>query len=317
MDTLCLSHEEDVDGICSAALIKIVKGCKVMLADYGDLLQALKEVTNVKEFYLCDLGISKGTFDPFVENLERISKFAKVYYIDHHPQTKKQRKRLEEIGIEVHHSLKECTSVLVYDYFKESLPREAAFLACYGAITDHMDDSSLAKKIISNYDRQFLLLEASLLSFAISKNNRKEFLLEVVNQLSKLKLPHRIESINKLAFEQLDNIEQIIERIKREGRKIGRFGYLLTDEFPLGLMANMAKGVLGVDVGIALKYKREERAYDVSLRASYSYKKHLGKIVDKLAKSLGGSGGGHAKASGCRINENKLGEFLERLKVSL
>jgi len=307
---VCVSHEGDVDGLCSAALIKSLKDAKVILVDYGDFLKTLEALSGVKELYLCDLGLNKANFKEFTNQVIRLS--SKIFYFDHHPQTLKQRRELEKLGVKVYHSNKECSSMLVYSCFKDILPKEAELLALYGAITDYMDNSPLSKVLMGKYDRIFLLLEASLLAFAIGRRNSKDFLLNLVDSLSKFQLPHKIDEVNKLALEYLDLMDKNMEILRKEGISMEKFAYIIVKEGSSGLLANMIKGIFNVEVGLALK--DEDPYYDISLRASNQYKKHLGRIVERIAKGLGGTGGGHPRAAGCRIKKDKLEEFLNKLK---
>ncbi len=52
---------------------------------------------------------------------------------------------------------------------------------------------------------------------------------------------------------------------------------------------------------------------EVSLRSTEESKHDLGKIVSKIALKLNTSGGGHRRASGARIRESQLAEFLQML----
>ena len=58
---VCMSHEEDADGISSAALIKQAFGGETILADYPgmmDAMEPLRDDKKLKEFYICDLGLN-------------------------------------------------------------------------------------------------------------------------------------------------------------------------------------------------------------------------------------------------------------------
>src|SRR3712207_8404101 len=89
-DALPISHKEDVDGICSAALIKAAFDVsKVILADYANLISRLEKVAamfdKIERLFICDLGLSKKNEQKFIELLQRIaSTGAEVVYIDHH-----------------------------------------------------------------------------------------------------------------------------------------------------------------------------------------------------------------------------------------
>ena len=64
-----MSHEEDADGISSAALIKQAFGGETILTDYPgmmDAMEPLRDDEKLKEFYICDLGlIAKNENDFF------------------------------------------------------------------------------------------------------------------------------------------------------------------------------------------------------------------------------------------------------------
>ena len=52
-------------------------------------------------------------------------------------------------------------------------PPESSYLALFGAVTDYLDSSPLAGKMMERFDRQFVLLESTLLSYAISNQGRE------------------------------------------------------------------------------------------------------------------------------------------------
>ena len=118
--------------------------------------------------------MNKNTFDGFLDQIKRLLTFAKVYYIDHHPISKEFESKLYSAGLDITHSVEECASVLVYrkyeDRFRDSPQMKIA--ACSGAITDYMDLQPYAKKLITSFDRQFLLYEATVLSFTIATIGR-------------------------------------------------------------------------------------------------------------------------------------------------
>ena len=51
----------------------------------------------------------------------------------------------------------------------------------------------------------------------------------------------------------------------------------------------------------------------MSLRSTSDARIHLGRSIAKISESLGGSGGGHRKAAGCRVPVSKADEMLEAL----
>ena len=59
---VCVSHEEDADGISSAALIKQAFGGSTILVDYPgmmDSIEPLRTDEKLKEVFICDLGLNK------------------------------------------------------------------------------------------------------------------------------------------------------------------------------------------------------------------------------------------------------------------
>ncbi len=62
--------------------------------------------------------------------------------------------------------------MLTYSTFKPLLATPSKYLALFGAVTDYLDSSPLAGKMMERFDRQFVLLEATLLSYAISNKGQ-------------------------------------------------------------------------------------------------------------------------------------------------
>ena len=57
-----------------------------------------------------------------------------------------------------------------------------------------MENKPIASAIVSRFDRQFLMLESTVLSYIISaKQHDDVFLIELVNFLSGMKYPHDVE----------------------------------------------------------------------------------------------------------------------------
>ena len=81
-----MSHEEDADGISSAALIKQAFGGETILADYPgmmDAMEPLRDDKKLKEFYICDLGLNSKNENDFVKLLTALRDriyFKRSYY---------------------------------------------------------------------------------------------------------------------------------------------------------------------------------------------------------------------------------------------
>ena len=313
---VCISHSQDVDGLGSAALIKIVKkNAKIILADYGNYLDEISALDKIDELILCDLGFNSRMEKNLLKEFTRINKFGKISYIDHHPLSDEVKQKLTDIGVNVIHSTEVCTSMLAFQYYMKKLPRKAGLIAAYGAVTDYLDNDVVSRKLIDGFDRQFVLFESTLLSHAISESRGKYVVLDnIVDGLSNLKFPHEIEGLNNLANDQVDKLGLLITTLNKIGTKRKYFAYGEADGISAGNLANLLMGEFNTPVALAYKTKKVEGVYDISIRGSDIHTNlDLGQIVGQLATKLGGFGGGHPKASGARIPMNKFDEFLNLL----
>lgn len=318
-----ISHCKDADGLCSAALIRHMSGAEVLLTDYGDVIQTLQTVDEYDEYYICDLGSNQKTFDKFVDQMRRLSQNGSIHYVDHHPMATENIGRLRQEGIDVEHSTEECASVLVFKKYSAKLNDlpQMKILACCGAITDYMDNRPVARKLIESFDRQFLLYEATVLSFAISVIGRDSMegntkLLHLVKHLAEGNLPHEIEGASRLAQQQATNSATLLQHATIQGRRMKNYAYFLTKESSTGNVANFLIGAFEVPVGVAFREDAPDY-YEISLRSIEESKHDLGKIIGKIAIKLDASGGGHPHASGARIRRGQLQEFLSLLDSEL
>jgi len=74
---ICVSHQEDADGISSAALIKQAFGGDTILVDYPgmmDVLESLRNDEKLKKLFICDLGLNTQTNDNFIALLTELRK---------------------------------------------------------------------------------------------------------------------------------------------------------------------------------------------------------------------------------------------------
>ena len=195
--TLCVSHKEDADGVSSAALIKQAFGGDTILVDYPgmmDELEALRNDVKLKKLFICDVGLNKQTNDSFVDLLTELrKKRISVTYVDHHDIDPKVTTKLKKIKVNLIHDISECTAVLVYDAFKKKLSEHSTFIAACGAITDYMENKPIASKLLQMYDRQFALVNATVLTYNIVGHQKEsDYLLYLVDELSESKFPHEI-----------------------------------------------------------------------------------------------------------------------------
>ena len=104
---VCVSHEEDADGVSSAALIKQAFGGETILVDYPGMMDSMESLRNdekLKQLFICDVGLNKRNETEFVELLTTLRKRrVKVTYIDHHDLDKKIINQLDKVGVKVIH----------------------------------------------------------------------------------------------------------------------------------------------------------------------------------------------------------------------
>ena len=319
---VCVSHEEDADGICSAALIKQAFGGETILVDYPGMMDSMEPLRNdetLKDVFICDLGLNKKNELEFVELLLTLRKRkVKVTYIDHHDLDRKIIRKLEQNNVKVLHDTNECTTVQVYNAFKKKLNDHAAFVAACAAITDYMEDRPLGSKALQIFDRQFALISATVLTYNIvGHQNDPDYLLYLVDELSESKYPHEIPNSYEFAQMQVGKLAEIISKVKKSLKVKKNLGYMeITDSGASGAV-NFVLGLSGKDVGVAYKERVDYGIYAVSVRGSKTCKIHLGKLVNKLSTKFGGSGGGHDKACGASIPKSQITKFVNALNTEL
>ncbi len=319
---ICLSHKEDADGISSAALIKEAFGGDTLLEDYPGLMDSLNKIKNdvkLKSLFICDLGLSKKNQDEFVEIISELRKNkVSVTYIDHHDIDKKILKKLQALKVKLLHDITECTSVLVYDNFKSKLSEHASFIAACAAITDYMEDRPKGAKLLQIYDRQFALVNATVLTFNIVGHQKDpDYLLYLVDELSESKFPHEIPNTFEFAQIQVTKLASMIGKVKKSMKLMKNLAYSEILDSGASGAVNFVLGFSGKDVGVAYKERVGHGIYAVSIRGSRTCKTHLGKLVNSLATSFGGSGGGHDKACGAVIPKPKIKQFLKEFDSKL
>lgn len=319
--SICISHKEDADGICSATLIKAAFDVsKVILVDYANLMTKLEKVaesdSKINQLFICDLGLSKKNEQRFVELLDKIaSAGTEVTYIDHHDVSREITQALKKAGVALIHTVEECTSIQVYSKYRKKLPEHATFFAAMGALTDYMETRPVASSIVPKFDRQFLMLESTALSYMISASQHDDdFLVRMVDTLAKMKYPHDIKGGFEIAEKYAKKVANAIESIQESVVKLENIAYTpSTVELSSSMVVNFVLGSSGKPVAMVYKFKADIKSYVVSIRGSSDCKVHLGRLTNEIASELGGSGGGHDKACGAVIPKDRLDEFIKVL----
>jgi single-stranded-DNA-specific exonuclease len=322
---ICISHKEDVDGISSAALIKtLFEVNTVILVDYANMIQTLRSLvssiqnsnTKIDYLFICDLGLSKKNENEFIKILkEIIDAKCKIAYIDHHDLDKKNLSELKRIGVKLLHSTNECTSIHIYNKYKRKFSSHSAFIAAAAALTDYLETKPIASNLVSRFDKQFLMLEATALSYMISSSQHdNDFLMTIVDDLSQKKYPHDIEGGFLRAERHARKVLSVVNSIENSVVLTKNLAYVqINSELPSSMVVNFVLGTSGKPVALVYKTREEINSCIISIRGSNECKVHLGRIVNSLSSALSGSGGGHEKACGAVIPKDKFAEFIKQL----
>lgn len=314
MKAYCLSHRKDVDGLGSGALAVAATGGEIVLSDYDDLVQNLKGIPDdATRVVLTDLGADGAELPEFLAEVKRIAGHASVTYIDHHYMSEDAKQKVRKAGVQLVHDVGECASILTYRTFKGTLPDRARLVALYGAVTDYMDDAPIAKEMMERQERHFVLLEATMLSAALGNgSDRSGYPEMLVGELAKMKHPHEIEGVPEAAVAQLTKEASIGEEVKAAGRRKGGLAYVTMNQYSTSIVSKVLLGAFDVRVGVAMRQK-QAGWYEVSLRSVRESRIHLGRTIAKISEGLGGSGGGHRRAAGCRIPSSRVDDMIAAL----
>ena len=269
-----------------------------------------------KKLIICDLGLNKKNETSFVEVLgEIVASGYKVEYIDHHDVSEEIKSELRKVGVSLVHSTEECTSVQVYQRYKSRLNSYSSFYAAAGALTDYLEQRPIASKLVSRFDRHFLMLESTALSYMISSNQHDDkFLLKIVDSISKNSFPHDIEGGFMMAEKYAIRVSEAVKSLEGSITRKKKLAYVRNDiDLTASVIVNFVLGISGRPVALVYKPRDEINSFVISIRGSKECEAHLGRIVNEIAAHFGGSGGGHEKASGAVIPKDRLDEFISEL----
>jgi RecJ-like exonuclease len=222
---------------------------------------------------------------------------------------------LKNLGVVLIHTVEECTSIQVYNKFKKKLKSHAAFFAAAGALTDYMENKPIATSIVSRFDRQFLMLEATALSYMISASQHdSKFLGRIVDTLADMKYPHEIEDGFSIAEKYAKKVSEAVKKIEESTVRMENLAYMQGNlDLSASMIVNSVLGASERPVAMVYKLKGDINSYIISIRGSKYCKPHLGRLVNDIASDIGGSGGGHDKACGAVIPKDKLDQFIQIL----
>lgn len=282
----------------------------------GGKATSIKKSRKNKRLIICDLGLNKKNESAFVEVLgEIVSNGYKVEYIDHHDVGEEIKAELLKVGVTLVHSTEECASVQVYQRYKKKLNSYSSFYAAAGALTDYLEQRPIASMLVSRFDRHFLMLESTALSYMISSNQHDEkFLLKIVNSISKDRFPHDIEGGFMMAEKYAIRVSEAVKSLEGSITRKKNLAYVRNDlDLTASVIVNFVLGISGRPVALVYKPRDEINSFVISIRGSKECEAQLGRLVNEIASKFGGSGGGHDKASGAVIPKDHLNGFINEL----
>ena len=107
MDVLAFSHEQDVDGLFSAAIMKIAfPGCEIVLTNYGlEKMSAVAEkiasFVNSRDagtIIIADVGVNEESYDPVFQALRHAhEKGWKNVWVDHHLWPEGPKEKISQV----------------------------------------------------------------------------------------------------------------------------------------------------------------------------------------------------------------------------
>lgn len=321
IDSVCLSHKEDPDGIISAVLIKQLFSSNVFLTDYGDLMNTLRSIIKnytFKQIFICDLALKLSNVDEFFKLLSIIKQNGtKIWFIDHHMLPDELKKKFEELGVMLLHLETDCTSAIIYENFKDNLKKNAELLVACACITDGMENGSIAQRVLRNNEKMFTLLNSALIWYGVKQNqNKLKELQKILSSLSSGKLPFeiitKIDSFRSL----LSNEFKLNEYVENGTKHYKNFNCLKIHD---GKLSNFAtRLLLGSEKAICLVHKDFDNGSAQELVILSSKKnKNLGLITNILSGKFHGSGGGDPKKSAAIIPTENFNDFLNSLDSEL
>ncbi|MCD6465401.1 DHH family phosphoesterase [Candidatus Bathyarchaeota archaeon] len=313
METWIFTHG-DADGLCAGAIALAANpDAHVFFTHPYGLEGDLKEAEKADRVIICDIALSESHLAGLLRAFSEIEERGDLTYIDHHPLPDGISE--EQIPGRVIHSLGASASELAYRFFQSKVSKLHARIAIMGAIGDYMDDTPVIRSLLEKWDKRTLYFESGLLIQGIEGQKRNhEFKRSIVANLANNMPPSFDRRLVELAI-QNTHLEEIAIRELRDRVKVfGEVAYVLNFPFSLGKTATYARGLTGALVGVAGEERKN--MIDMSLRTS-SDKIDLNRILRRITRKLGGSGGGHPNAAGTRIPKEKFESFLEELNASL
>jgi len=310
MSTTILTHS-DCDGICAGALaLAKNRRAKIFFTKPVSFLRDLKE-TKSDNIIVCDIALTKKDAVQIMKEFRK--KKGKITYFDHHPIPSNVNKKDIEKNIEYVYNTKQSSSELVFRHYQNELPRERIWIAIYGAIADYTEDTPLIQERLRNWDKNALYFEVSTLVMGIKRDfNNYDKKRKIVNMLSVGKNPSDVNGLVMSAKKAVNDEFDLYEILKERAESFGNIGYVkdLHGFGFRGASALFSATITNKPLGMCIHTR--DYHLDITMRRR-DEKIKIGKVAEKAAEKVGGSGGGHDAAGGARIPVGSLDRFLNEV----
>jgi RecJ-like exonuclease len=310
--TLILTHA-DIDGICAGAIaLSKYPEARVFFTKPVSLYVDLEDV-QAERIVIADMAVSKKTAPDVISLLKRKSSGAEIIYFDHHPLP--DNVTMEDMRRSVTKFVwddRMCASELVYRHFSDSMPRERAWLALYGAIGDFTEEGPNAQSMLMNWDKHAVYFEVCSMIMAIKMQKFETYDAKrgMVSSLARGINPTSINGMVECARDSVNREFKLYELVREQARMMGKIGYM--KDMPSfgfrGPAALFSATVTNSPIGMYMHTRNN--TIDVTIRRRDGGVQ-LNRLAEYASEKVGGSGGGHPEASGCRIPIGSDGAFLD------
>ncbi len=320
MKTIIMTHG-DTDGITSGAImLGLYTSGELFFTRPGSLASHLKHIIKKRpdRVTITDIAINKTRMDDILEQLERLSKFAEIIYIDHHPLPRNLSTKKIPANLVVHET-GPCAAELAYRTFADKLSQDFSEIALIGAIGDYCDNTPFVYNTLKNWDKRILYMESALIVQALQEINNDTTKKELTSRLTLGLRPSQMSDIVPLAIKASNTERSVMNWIKHNVRIEGEIAYII--DMPIhgfrGKGAIYAAGYGNTKIGINASHD-ESNMIDMSLRTREENIK-LNEILEDILPELGkkATGGGHPKAAGASIPAKKFSKFVDLLNNNI
>ncbi len=306
-----LCHQSDIDGVGSAALIKIRYGIplrNIFFTDYSldNMLLSKKRICSTAKrgavLIIADLGLNKATKKPFSEMIDYIHRIdGKVYWFDHHVWDADGIKRIAskcDAAI-VNENKKYCATEIV----RNELGLNSSFCAEFAEIVHYSDFNLLSDD--KRHRRMIIEYAMAMTSYQQIKDysRRNNKLRRIAGMISNGRFS---DSRMKKDAETFDKVNK--ERIRR---MLGRL--IVLDDVAVGFQRGIQSTLACAAVGD--KGGKDIGVY-INLDNMHGHIRTKEADCQPLAAYFGG--GGHPHASGFSLNEHyDFSKSSERMRFAL